>query len=126
MTGVAEQPGRWVWPALADLLAVLVLALGGRSAHHPDGAVWAVLAIAWPFALAVVAAHGWLAWRLRPARRTWPEGATVLVVTYALGMALRALAGGGLAPAFLVVALLVLTATMLGWRLVVSRVVAAT
>lgn len=78
-----------------------------------------MLAIVWPFALAAVLAHLWLAWRGRETRRLWPEGMVVLAVTYVLGMLLRAASGRGLAPEFLVVAGAFLALTMLGWRAVV-------
>lgn len=104
---------------VADLACVLALAIGGKNAHEADAAYWQVGAIAWPFALAATLAHGYLATRARPAGGLWPEGATVLVVTYTLGMLLRALSGRGTAPAFLVVAGAFLTATMLGWRIAV-------
>ena len=44
----------------------------------------------------------------------------VLAVTYLLGMTLRAISGRGLALGFLVVAVLFLTSTMLGWRCIVQ------
>ena len=105
-------------PLLADLLCVLALALGGKGSHEPGESSWILLAIAWPFALAAVLAHVLLRWRGRPAARLWPEGVTVVAVTYAAGMLLRAASGRGLAPGFLVVAAIFLVATMLGWRLV--------
>lgn len=105
-------------PLAADLLCVLALALGGRSSHEPGESGWIVLTIAWPFALAAGVAHLVLALRGRPPQRLWPEGVAVIAVAYALGMLLRALSGRGLAPGFLVVAALFLTATMLGWRVV--------
>ena len=101
---------------MADLLCVLALAAGGKNTHDGDDSDWVVLTIAWPFALAAGLAHALLAARGRQPRRVWPEGATVVAVTYGLGMLLRALAGRGLAPGFLVVAALFLAATMLGWR----------
>ena len=69
-------------------------------------------------ALAALLAHLLLAWRDRSTLRVWPEGATVLAVTYVLGMILRALFGRGMALGFLIVAFLFLTVTMLGWRAV--------
>jgi len=110
---------RWLWPLLADLACVLALALGGKNTHDGDESGWVVLVIAWPFALAAVLAHAGLLARGRPAHRVWPEGPVVVAATYVLGMALRALAGRGLAPGFLVVAATFLVVTMLGWRLVV-------
>ena len=113
---------RRLWPLLADLVCVLALALGGKSSHEPGESDWVLLTIAWPFALAAVLAHLFLAWRDRPTTRLWPVGATVVAVTYVLGMLLRALSGRGLAPGFLVVAFLFLTVTMLGWRAVAHLV----
>ena len=111
-----RSTARWLWPLVADLLCVLALAIGGKGAHEPGESAWVVLAIAWPFAVAAGLAHLWLALRARPTRRAWPEGAIVLVATYGIGMFLRAIAGRGLAPAFLVVAGLFLAVTMGGWR----------
>lgn len=113
---------RRLGPPAADLLCVLALALGGRNTHDADESAWVVLVIAWPFALAAVVAHVGLAAIGRPATRVWPGGVAVVAVTYAGGMALRALSGRGLAPGFLVVALLFLVVTMLGWRLVLLLV----
>lgn len=117
-----RPPVRWLGALVLDLVCVLALAVGGKSSHDAGESEWVVLAIVWPFALAVLVAHGLLAWRARPARRVWPEGVAALVVTYALGMVLRALSGRGLAPGFLVVAALFLTLTMLGWRVVMQLV----
>ena len=111
-----KRPDNWLWPLLADLGCVLALALGGKSTHEAGESGWMVLVIGWPFAVAAVLAHAWLASRERDALPIWPEGVTVLAATYAIGMVLRAISGRGLAPGFLVVAALFLTATMLGWR----------
>ena len=113
---------RRLWPLLVDLTCVLALALGGKSSHEPGESDWVLLTIAWPFALAALLAHLLLAWRDRPTQRVWPEGATIVAVTYALGMLLRALSGRGMAPGFLVVAALFLGVTMLGWRAVAHLV----
>ena len=107
---------RLLWPLVAYLACVLALALDGNSSHDAGDSDWVVLAIAWPYALAAGLAHAWLAASGRQAHRVWPEGATVLAVTYVLGMLLRAISGRGLAPAFLVVAAIFLVVTMLGWR----------
>ena len=81
-----------------------------------------MLAIVWPFALAVAFAHCALILHGRATNRIWPEGVLVLVVTYAIGMLLRAISGRGLAIAFLVVAALFLALTMLSWRGIVQLV----
>ena len=98
---------------------MLALAAGGKSAHEA-GESWVLLVIVWPFALSAGLAHVVLTLSGRRTVRVWPEGVIVLAVTYALGMSLRALAGRGIAPGFLVVAALFLTLTMLGWRGVVQ------
>jgi hypothetical protein len=108
--------GRWLWPLVADLACVLALAVGGKSSHDAGESDWVVLAIMWPYAVAAGLAHAWLASRGRQTRQAWPEGATVLAVTYVLGMLLRAISGRGVAPGFLVVAAIFLAVTMLGWR----------
>ncbi len=105
-----------LWSLVADLVCVLALAIGGKGTHEASDPMWVVLAIAWPFVLATTLVHGWLASRARETRRLWPEGVTVLAVTYGLGMLLRAISGRGMDPAFLVVAGAFLAATMLGWR----------
>jgi hypothetical protein len=111
---------RWLWPLVADLACVLALAVGGKWSHDASESDWLVLAIMWPYAVAAGLAHAWLASRGRQTRQAWPEGATVLVVTYALGMLLRTISGRGVAPGFLVVAAIFLAVTMLGWRGVVQ------
>ena len=118
VTRALPPSSRWVLPLLADLVCVLVFAFAGKSSHEATDSDLVVLTIVWPFALAVVLAHAALLVRGRSASRLWPEGVAVLAVTYLLGMALRAASGRGTAAAFLVVAALFLTVTMLGWRLV--------
>ena len=122
---------RTILALLADVLCVLGLAAGGYDAHNEgDPVVTTVLRIAAPFLVALVIAWAvGLLQRGGPQRRDmvrlWPAGVQTLVVTYAGGMALRGLTGHGLAPAFLVVSVVFLAVTMLGWRLgalVVARV----
>ena len=119
---------RWAAPLAVDLVCLLVFAVAGKGSHEPGAAASVVLAIVWPFAAAALLAHAGLLRSGRRASRPWPEGAVVLGVTYVLGLALRALSGRGLALGFLVVGLLFLALTLLGWRLVVrlaARLVAA-
>ncbi len=99
---------------------MLVFAFAGKTSHEASDSDWVVLAIVWPYALGVALAHAGLLLRGLQARRVWPEGGVVLAVTYVLGMLLRAVSGRGIAVAFLVVALLFLTLTMLGWRFIVQ------
>jgi hypothetical protein len=110
---------RPVW-LLLDAAAVLVFAAIGRRSHEEGITVAGTLQTAWPFLVGT--GLGWLAcraWR-RPVAviRT---GVPVWVVTVAVAMVLRRGAGAGTAPAFVVVATLVLGAFLLGWRLVLNR-----
>lgn len=103
---------------LLDALVVLVFAAAGRASHDLDGDVLGVLTTAWPFLVGM--ASGWAVVRLLPLplRRWWAEGLFVVGDTFVIGMALRWITGGGTALPFVLVAAGVLTAGMLGWRLV--------
>jgi hypothetical protein len=101
---------------VADLVCVLVFATAGKSSHEAGQSEWVVLAIVWPYALSVALAHAGLLMSGRLTRRLWPEGAVVLVVAYVLGTLLRLASGRGIAVGFLVVAVLFLALTLLGWR----------
>jgi len=114
---------RWLPPVVADLACVLVFAFAGKSSHEASESDWVVLAIVWPFALAVALVHAGLVLRGRKARRLWPEGGVVLAVTYLVGMLLRVASGRGIAVAFLIVAVLFLALTLLGWRGIVQLAV---
>ena len=107
---------------MLDLVCVLVFAFAGKSSHEASTSNWVVLAIAWPYALSVVLAHAGLLLRDRSTRRPWPEGVAVLAVAYVLGMVLRVVSGRGIAGGFLVVALVFLTITLLGWRLILRLI----
>jgi FtsH-binding integral membrane protein len=97
-------------------VCVLVFAIAGKNSHEASSPDWVILAIMWPFAVAVMVGHAGVLMRQRRARRTWPEGVVVLSATYLLGMLLRVISGRGIAAGFLVVAVLFLALTMLGWR----------
>ena len=49
------------------------------------------------------------------------DGVVIVLVTVALGMALRVVSGQGTAVAFIIVALSFLTLFLVGWRLVARR-----
>ncbi len=123
-TSTTRVPLRTWLPVVADLGCVLVFAVAGKGSHEADASPWVVLAIAWPFAVSALLAHAALARAGRTTDRVRPEGVVVLGTTYVLGMVLRLVSGRGLAVGFLVVALVFLALTMLGWR-AVARLVAA-
>jgi FtsH-binding integral membrane protein len=110
-----------VLPLLADLVCVLAFAFGGKSSHEASDPTWVVLVIAWPFALAALIGHIGLLGRDRPSTPVWPSGVAVVAITYLLGMTLRAIEGRGIAAGFLIVALVFLSVTMLGWRVATDR-----
>jgi len=114
---------RFPWPValLADAVLVVAFAAIGMLQHHDGFDSGRLPAVAGPFLLAL--AVGWvvtLAWRAptRPVR----TGLPVWAVTVAGGMILRALTGGGTAPAFIIVAAVTLLAFLVGWRLVAALV----
>jgi hypothetical protein len=104
-----------------DLVAVLVFVGIGRAVHAHGVSIGGLASTAWPFVAGL--AVGWLVLSLqRRAPGSVISGALVCVVTVAVGMILRVLAGQGTAVAFIVVALCFLGAFMCGWR-VVARLV---
>jgi hypothetical protein len=109
---------RRLLPIVLDLVCVLVFAFGGKSSHEASDANTVVLKIVWPFAVAVIIGWAGAIWNGMRGLRVWPGGVTILAVTYVLGMALRLVSGRGIAVGFLIVALLFLALTMLGWRLI--------
>jgi hypothetical protein len=103
--------------ALLDLAAVVLFVALGRRSHDAGTGVAAVVEVAAPFLLALVA--GWAAvqaWR-RPADLR--VGLVVWAVTVGLGMILRSLLfDRGTAGSFVLVAAAFLALFLLGWRLV--------
>ena len=109
---------RNAWPiaVVADVLVVLVFAAVGRSNHHESAGISGVWHTAWPFLLGTA-----IALALSAFTRTDPlslgAGVRVWLWTVVIGMVVRASLGEGVAFSFIVVALLVLGALFLGWRL---------
>lgn len=113
-TAPGRRPAVW-WPAalVVDVLLVLLFAALGREAHSLGAA--GVLETAWPFLGGLLV--GWGAWRLHRAPfSAWPRGVALWLTTVAVGMGLRLLTGEGAAPSFVLVALVVLGAFLLGHR----------
>ncbi|WP_298462549.1 DUF3054 domain-containing protein [uncultured Cellulomonas sp.] len=108
-----------VLAGVLDVVVVVAFVAAGRSSHAESGGVVGVLTTAWPFLVAC--AVGWLVLRVwRSPWRVWPAGVALWAVTGAGGLALRGLAGGGLAPAFVAVAAGVLAVGLVGWRTVAT------
>jgi hypothetical protein len=103
--------------AAVDLVAVVLFVVIGRASHHHGETVGGFVSTAWPFAVGV--AGGWLTVARRPPAAVL-SGLVVCVVTVAVGMALRVVAGQGTAAAFIAVALCFLGAVMVGGRLLLT------
>jgi hypothetical protein len=109
---------------LLDAVLVVAFAAIGRATHDGDVLGPGGLGLAetaWPFLVAL--GVGWLAslaWR----RPTAPlrTGVPVWATTVAGGMLLRAVAGQGVALAFVVVATATLLVLLVGWRAIAAGV----
>jgi hypothetical protein len=104
-----------------DLVAVLVFVAVGRVSHDDPLSLGGVLDTAWPFLIGV--AGGLLGLLLT----RWPAfslmgGVMMVFKTVVLGLVIRyAIQGEGTPGSFCLVTAVVLTALMLGWRLVAAR-----
>jgi hypothetical protein len=104
---------------LVDLAFVALFATVGRISHDEGVTPSGVLAVAWPFAVALLV--GWLVARRRsgwPVRM--PGSSTVWLVTAVLGLLLRVATGGGFAWSFGLVTLVTLGLFLVGWRCAVE------
>jgi len=115
---------------LADCCCVLVFVVIGRASHTKGESLAGIASTAWPFLAGL--AGGWLVAmalvrRPRPVSlrpySLWPAGVSAWLGTVALGMVLRVVSGQGIAPAFVLVALVFLGLFLLGWR-VLARLAA--
>jgi hypothetical protein len=113
---------RNAWPiaVVADAVVVIVFAAVGRANHHESAGALGVWHTAWPFLLGTTLALG-----LTALTKTDPlgprTGVRVWLWTLVIGMVVRHSAGHGTPFAFVIVALLVLGALFLGWRLALGR-----
>lgn len=107
--------------AVADILCVVALAIGGYQTHDAGSTSATVFRIVWPFAAGL--ALGWVvsrAWR-RPTS-LWPTGIVIWGFAWAGGVVLRVLTDQGAAPAFQIVSFGFLAITLLGWRGIVAAI----
>lgn len=108
---------RNAWPItlVADALVVIVFAAVGRANHHEKTGAIGVWHTAWPFLIGTA-----LAWGLTALTKAEPlgprTGLRVWLWTLVIGMVVRHSVGHGTPLAFVIVALLVLGALFLGWR----------
>lgn len=107
--------------AAVDLALIIAFAALGRRTHDEGAALTGTLTVAAPFLIGYAVAA--VAFRLDRAPRNVGRGAVVAVVGVGLGLGLRGTVfDRGLAPAFVVVAVVAVTALLVGWRLIVRRV----
>jgi len=105
---------RRIW-VIFDLAVVLLFVAIGRSVHEHGLSVAGMASTTWPFVTGLVL--GWIAAALwRRSLTSVVDGIIVCLVTVAVGMTLRVIAGQGTALAFILVALGFLGALMIGWR----------
>ena len=109
---------------VADIVAVTVFAILGRSSHAEANTLLGVLNTAWPFLVGAVIGH--LLCRvvatLRGDPTGWRPGLAVWASTLLVGMVLRLASGDTAAWSFVLVATIVLALFLLGWRTVVRLV----
>lgn len=108
-----------------DVVAVLVFVVIGRRTHEEGLAAAGLARAAAPFIVALVV--GWLATRAWSSPTRIRTGAGLAACTVGLGMVLRRwVVGDGTATSFVIVAAVFLAATLIGWRLVATRLVGST
>ncbi|MFD0900787.1 DUF3054 domain-containing protein [Actinomadura sediminis] len=106
---------RSVLAGLADVVCVLAFVVIGRAEHDGSGGPIGFATTLWPFLAG--GAAGWAIGRVwRRPEAIVPAGAVVWASTVAVGMLLRVVSGQGTALAFVIVSLVFLGVTMLGWR----------
>jgi hypothetical protein len=105
-------------PAVLDVVFVVLFAAVGRRSHAEGLDVGGILRTALPFLVGTAA--GWLlaSVTLDTGARSLAFGAVVVTCTVVIGMVFRRVAGEGTAWSFVVVATVVLTVLLLGWRVV--------
>lgn len=118
-TRIVASPRTIILSALTDLVLVAIFAFIGRRSHGLELNALAILQTAWPFIAGL--ALSWILARIyaepiSPIR----AGIALWLGTALIGLGLRGLTGGGLALAFVIVALTVLGAFLLGWRLIAA------
>lgn len=109
---------------VVDAALIILFAALGRRTHDEGSAVAGTVAVAAPFIIGYVIAAAAL--RLRRAPFSARRAAPVWAAGIALGMVLRGTVfDRGLAPGFVAVAFVATAALILGWRLVLARLAAA-
>ena len=107
--------------ATTDLVLIILFAVIGRRSHDQGSALSGTLTVAAPFLIGYAIAAAFC--RLDRAPRSARRGMLIAPVAVGLGLVLRGTVfGRGVAPAFVVVALITMTALLVSWSLVASRI----
>lgn len=115
-----DRPARLARVVVVDQLLIVVFAAIGRRNHDEGGGVTETLTVAAPFLIGYLLAAATL--RLDRAPVDVRRALAVAVAGVGIGLVLRGVVfGRGLAPAFVVVAVITITALIVGWRLVATR-----
>ena len=102
-----------------DFICVLIFVAIGRHTHKDGTSLGGMISTMWPFTAGLFA--GWLALGLTHRAVTTKSSGLILVLfTVTLGMILRVISGQGTALAFVIVATLFLSFSLIGWRTVHS------
>lgn len=106
--------------AAIDLVLIVAFAALGRRTHDEGAGLAGTLTVAGPFLIGYAVAA--TVFRLDRAPWNVRRGALVAIVGVGLGLGLRGVVfDRGLAPAFVVVAFVAVTALLVGWRLIAQR-----
>lgn len=108
---------RHAWPiaVVADAASVLLFVVIGRANHHESTGSHGVWHTAWPFLLGAALGLAFTAYS-RVSPTSLRAGVRVWVWTVVIGLVARSASGGGIAPAFVIVAAIVLGVFLVGWR----------
>jgi hypothetical protein len=115
---VRVRPAVVVGALTADVLAVLLFALLGRTSHGEDDSPAGLASTAWPFLAGLLV--GWLAGRCWRGPLALRAGLPAWVGAALVGLGLRLLTLHRLPWSFAVVATVALGVLVLGWRLVAA------
>lgn len=101
-------------PLVIDAVAIVGFAAAGRRSHGEGVSAMGVLSVAWPFLV------GWAIGAMVSGLVRDPDSANRALKAFGVGIpiafVLRRLAGGGLAPAFVIVALITTGLLLVGRR----------
>ncbi|MGH4010520.1 MAG: DUF3054 domain-containing protein [Pseudonocardiaceae bacterium] len=121
MAAQTVRPMTVTLAAAADVLAVLVFAVLGRSSHAEAVDAFGVLATAAPFLVGLLL--GWLVMRVWRAPLRLPAGMAVWAGVVIVGLGVRAAFTHRLPLTFALIAAVSLALLLLGWR-TVARLIA--